>query len=105
VINFSADLRPAQSTNPTLNTTPPVQSTQIMVPMKVTAAVLTVLKTPGGQLDTLILKNGTVVKIPPERLLNMPDSVRPGDGVAISGRGGVYKQGTALEADWVIFTG
>jgi hypothetical protein len=105
VINFSADLRPAQSSNPNLNTTPPVQSTQIMVPMKVTSPVVTVLKTPGGQLDTLILKNGTVVKIPPERLLNMPDSVRPGDGVAISGRGGVYKQGTAIEADWVIFTG
>jgi hypothetical protein len=105
VINFGADLRPVKSMNPNLNTEAPTQSTQVMTPMKVTSRVVTVLKTPGGQLDTLILKNGTTVKIPPERLLNLPTTVRPGDGVAISGRGGVYKQGTALEADWVIFTG
>jgi hypothetical protein len=105
VMNFGADLRPVKSTNPTLNTTAPVQSTQILAPMKVVAPVKTVLRTPGGQLDTIVLKNGTTVKIPPERLLNMPISVKPGDGVSVSGRGGIYTQGTALEADWVIFTG
>lgn len=105
VMNFGADLRPVKSVNPTLNTTPPVQNTQVMAPMKVTSPVKTVLKTPGGQLDTLVLKNGVTVKIPPERQLNMPQSVKPGDGISVSGRGGVYKQGTSMEADWVIFTG
>jgi hypothetical protein len=70
-----------------------------LTPLQDHAKIQVVLHTPRGDLDALVLSDGVTVKVPPHTRMILKSDVKAGDPVKISGRGGKYAVGTAIEAD------
>jgi hypothetical protein len=68
------------------------------VPLEDKSQVMTFLRTPGGEIETIVLADGAVVKIPPQ-LQYAASKLKAGQDVRVTGEGGKYLEGTAMIAD------
>lgn len=72
-----------------------IQPTTALAPLTESSTVVAVLRDPVGAVDAIVLANGAVVRA---GKLNLKD-LDPGDRISVSGFGGEYVEGTALDAD------
>lgn len=81
----------------------PVGPRELEEPMSATGVVREFARNPHGDVDGLILENGTEVKVPPHQGNELRDLVRTGDKVRVEGRRHVTREGDVhLHADRII---
>jgi hypothetical protein len=68
------------------------------VPLEDTSQIMTFLRAPRGEIETIVLADGTVVKIPPH-LQYAASKLKAGQDVKVTGNGGRYLEGAAMTAD------
>jgi hypothetical protein len=60
--------------------------------------IQTVLKNPFGEPETIVLSDGTVVRVPPSIQHKLTFALKPGEAISLDGFGGSYPLGSAMEA-------
>jgi hypothetical protein len=65
------------------------------------SSVLQVANNPEGELDTLVLEDGSIVQLPPKLRDEAGDTIKVGTKLTVRGEGGTYDKVKAFRADRV----
>jgi len=83
--------------------TPPraVRVARVLTMLDDSSIVLQLVNTPEGEIDTLVLQDGSIVKLPPKLRDEAGDTIKVGTKLTLRGEGGTYGTVKAFRADRV----